>query len=305
MNKSSTIGYKIFALSMAFLAFSDAIGSQLVKEGFAPTLLILIRSAYLSIFSLALVLLTTKAKEIFPTHGKSLIFIRGIFQGCTSVFYFLSFQYIPFSMAASLFLCAPIALLAFSPLLLGEKVSIRQWFTVLLGFVGVFFVINPLSIDFSNLSADTTYIGFLFALIAMFFSMLLQIFTRKIANNAPAYVLTFWGNVISVIIAFLFCIMQKVDFSILSFSQVDFTWHISIITLVALLAFLGQVLYVIPSRYVRAAALAPFNYFQLAITVIIGITFFSEKPPLLACLGMALIFFAASLQGYYIKKNIN
>ncbi len=291
-------GYKIFALSMLTMAVSDVIAGVLVKTGFSSPLLNVFRYTFLTIFPLLIAIYNSQAKEIFQAKHKKLLLIRGACNSLAAIFYFASFIYIPFSMAASIFFCAPIAILAFSPWVLGERVTIRQWFTVLLGFAGMFMIINPFTIDFSSVASKDSLIGFAFALLAMFSFMVVQLLTKKSIKDVSSLSILFWGNLIAVFVSFIFSFIFQSDFSYVNTSNI-----LSVLA-ISFLAFFAQLFLIIPFKYVKATDLAPLNYLQLAISVIIAIIFLGERPPMLAFIGMVFIFCAGTLQGFFASRGI-
>ncbi len=291
-------GYKLFALSMTIFAIGDGIGNIAIKAGFNPPLLNVLRYALLAILILAYSIYTGKGKEILLAENKKILILRGCFQGFGTVLYFSAFQFIPLSMAASIFFCAPIVLLALSPFVLGEKVGLRQWFTVFLGFSGMFCIINPLALDYSTIFNDTSFLGFGFALLGMLSFMSVQLLTKKASSNTSTHSLLFWGNAISCCVSTLFTLFFLPDSETITASS------LLAIVFMSLFALLGQILFVTPYKYVSASDLAPLNYLQLAVTIIIGIFFFGERPPLLAYLGMVFIITAGTLQGFFASRGI-
>ncbi len=291
-------GYKLFALSMTIFAIGDGIGNIAIKAGFSPPLLNVLRYALLAILILGYTFYSGKAKEVFFTDNKKTLILRGCFQGFGTILYFSAFQFIPLSMAASIFFCAPIALLAVSPFVLDEKVGLRQWFTVLLGFSGMFCIINPFALDYSTIFSDTSFIGFAFALTGMFSFMSVQLLTKKVSGKVSTTSLLFWGNAISCVVSSIFTLF------FLPNSETITSSSLLAILFMSLFALLGQILFVTPYKYVRASDLAPLNYIQLAVTIIIGIFFFEERPPFLAYIGMAFIITAGTLQGFFASRGI-
>ncbi len=227
-----------------------------------------------------------------------MIMLRGLFQSCAAIFYYSAFKYIPFSMASSIFFCSPIAILAFSSLILGEKVTLRQWFTVIVGFTGMFLIINPLTIDFSSVDSQDSLIGFALGILAMFSYMFVQIFTKKVVGKDSTLAILFWSNLISIFICSIVSFLFNADLTYITLP------NLSLIGALSVLALLAQFLFVLPFKYVRASDLAPLNYMQLATTIVIATAFMGERPPLLAFIGMILIFTAGTLQGIFASKNV-
>ena len=105
-------------------------------------------------------------------------------------------------MPSQLYLCkaltlafiAPLIVTAFSPLLLGEKVGIRRWTAVIIGFTGSLIVIRPgfVEINFASLSALGT--GFLYGFYL--------IITRKLStSDNPLLTLLITGAVGAILVS--------------------------------------------------------------------------------------------------------
>ena len=74
---------------------------------------------------------------------------------CAIICFFYAISIIPLAKALTLAFVAPLIVTAFSPMLLGEKVGIRRWTAVIIGFVGSLVVIRPgfVEINFASFAA--------------------------------------------------------------------------------------------------------------------------------------------------------
>jgi len=100
----------------------------------------------------ALILLTiylnfSKQKIILKTHYPLLTVFRIICFFFGFSFFYISLTYMSLAMANALFFSSPFFISILATIFLKEKVGIRRWFAILIGFVGVFIVLNP---DFKN-----------------------------------------------------------------------------------------------------------------------------------------------------------
>ncbi len=291
-------GYKFFALSMITFSIGDGIANIAIFAGVSSPFLNFLRYSLVSVILFFYVIINSKQSEILESPYKSLLLLRGATQGIATILYFAAMHFIPLSMAASIFFCAPIVLLAFSPILLKEKVGLRQWFTVLLGFTGMFCIINPFSLSSDTLFSNTSFIGYILAFLGMFTYMLSQILTKKVSGKTPLYVLLFYGNISALFVCIFSFFFVDTNYDLIT------PYILSVIFLASMTTFLGQFLFVIPYRYVKASDLAPLTYVQLVSTIFIGIIFFNERPPLLAIMGMVLIILAGTLQGIFAGRGI-
>ena len=66
--------------------------------------------------------------------------------------------------ALTLAFVAPLVTTALSPILLGEKVGIRRWSAVIIGFIGSLIVIRPGFIEFNMSSIAALGTGFFYGI---------------------------------------------------------------------------------------------------------------------------------------------
>ena len=62
---------------------------------------------------------------------------------CANILFFYSISIISLSKALTLAFIAPLIVTILSPVLLGEKVGLRRWTAVIIGFIGSLIVIRP------------------------------------------------------------------------------------------------------------------------------------------------------------------
>tara|TARA_A200000113_G_scaffold76559_1_gene67403 strand:- start:26 stop:874 length:849 start_codon:yes stop_codon:yes gene_type:complete len=94
------------------------------------------------------------------------IALRSFFGFITMIMVFSSLQLIPIGLTTALAQSSAIYVTLLSPLVLGEKIGLVRWSAVIFGLIGVFLMINPISIisETSELSALGVYLAFASAL---------------------------------------------------------------------------------------------------------------------------------------------
>ena len=90
------------------------------------------------------------------------IALRSFFGFVTMIMVFSSLQLIPIGLTTALAQSSAIYVTLLSPFVLGEKIGLIRWTAVIAGLIGVFLMINPVSIisETSNLSALGVYLAF-------------------------------------------------------------------------------------------------------------------------------------------------
>ena len=211
-------------------------------------------------------------------------FIRGLILLTANICFFYSISVISLAKALTLAFVAPLIVTAFSPIFLGEKVGVKRWSAVIVGFVGSLVVIRPgfVEINLASLAALGTGIMYGFYLII----------TRKLStSDNPLLTLLLTGVVGAIIIS---CVMP-------------FVWvqptinQWSMMAAIGIFACIGHLFLILSLKYADASKLAPFSYFEIITNIIIGYYFFSDFPDNWTFLGLFIIV----LSGIYISRREN
>jgi drug/metabolite transporter (DMT)-like permease len=194
--------------------------------------------------------------------------------------FFYSISVISLTEAITLHFVSPIIVTFLSVFLLNEKVGIRRWVAVAVGFCGALIVIRPgfNEIHFATIAAFGSGVCYGFYIIG----------NRKVSNDdSPLITLIFTGISGAILISLIVP---------LYWSSLNITQWIFLISLAAVGSF-AHLLMIISFKYAEASKLAPFAYFEIITNVIIGYYFFSDLPDKWVWIG--LLFIVSS--GIYIS----
>ena len=221
-------------------------------------------------------------KNLKWSENPKLQILRGITLLSANICFFYSISIISMAKALTLAFIAPLVTTALSTIILGENVGIKRWSAVIVGFTGSLVVIRPGLIEF-NLAT-------LAALGTGFFYGVYLIITRKLHTvDNPLLTLLITG-VVGAIISTLF-----VPIIWINLSQSQWLW----LALMGIFACLGHLLLIYSLRYADASKLAPFGYFEIVTTIILGYYFFQDFPDIWTFAGLFIIISS----GVYVFKR--
>ncbi len=198
--------------------------------------------------------------------------IRGLLLFFANILFFYSISIIPLAKSLTLAFIAPLIVTSLSPILLKEKVGIRRWAAVIVGFIGSLVVLRPgfMEINLASLAALGTGILYGLYLIA----------TRKLNKSEhPLLTLLFTGIVGGIIGSILipsYWVQPTIS-----------EWYMMFA--IGLFATIGHLLLILSLVYADASKLAPFGYFEIIPNMIIGYIFFNNFPDHFHFLGLLII----------------
>jgi len=223
-------------------------------------------------------------KNIKWSENPKLQILRGTTLLLANVCFFYSISVISMAKALTLAFVAPLVTTALSPIFLDEKVGIRRWSAVIVGFTGSLVVIRPGFIEFNLATIAALGTG-------CFYGVYL-IITRKLHTiDNPLLTLLITG-VVGLIISSLF-----VPIVWSNLTQTQWLW----LAFMGIFACLGHLLIIYSLRYADASKLAPFGYFEIITNIILGYHFFNDFPDLWTFCGLLII---VSSGVYVIRREL-
>ncbi|MAZ99480.1 MAG: EamA family transporter [Rhodospirillaceae bacterium] len=264
----SGIGLAILA---GFLFVSSDTIVKLVREELPVAMVVWGRF----IMHLLIMFILFPGKKIIPllkVNNPKMIIGRGLLLLTCTCLFFTAIGYIGLAEANSIMFVSPFFVVALSIPLLGEKVGLRRWTAVLVGFLGIIIVLRP---GFQ----DIHWAYFLIVGCAFFFA-LFTIITRTLSFTETATSMWFYtalvGTIGSSSVVWLYWVTPS-----------PMQW----LMLLIIGAIGGGSHYIVIKAYNRAAAslLAPFQYIQILWATIYGLLVFNNFPDSWTLLGTAII----------------
>ncbi len=219
------------------------------------------------------------------TENPKLQFYRGLSLLLANICFFYSISIISMAKALTLAFVAPLITTSLSPFFLGEKVGLRRWTAVIIGFLGILVVIRPGFIDFNYASIAAVGTGCFYGIYI--------IITRKLhSTDSPLLTLLLTGVVGAIIASFIVPVVW------VNPSLTQWSW----LALMGIFACLGHILLIYSLQYADASKLAPFGYFEIVPNIILGYYLFSDFLDIWSFLGLFIIICSGL---YIIRREYN
>ena len=211
-------------------------------------------------------------KNLTWTEQPKLQLIRGLLLFCANILFFYSISIISLAKALTLAFIAPLIVTALSPFLLGEKVGYKRWAAVITGFIGSLIVIRPGFVELNLASIAALGTGVLYGFYL--------IITRKLHDSDNPLLTLLLTGIVGAVLGSL--IMPSVWVS-----PTITEWYMMFA--IGFFASLGHLFIILSLRYADASKLAPFGYFEIVTSIIIGYYFFNHFPDSWTFLGLFII----------------
>ena len=218
-----------------------------------------------------------------------LLFFRG-FMGFTALLaFFYNIAHIPLGDAMTYSKTSPIFTAIFAFLFLHEKLSLKGWFAIFIGFIGILFITQPSGVGFSKYDLLGIFSGVGAAL--AYTSI------RELKNyyDTRAIVLSFMltGTVGPII---LFFISSYVEVPELDFLLGEFVMPEGVVWFYVLgmgvLATISQLLMTKAYGETKAGIVGAVSYSNILFSILVGLMLGDSLPSLLTTFGIVLIVFA-------------
>ncbi|MDG4647115.1 DMT family transporter [Roseibacterium sp. SDUM158017] len=175
---------------------------------------------------------------------------------------------------------APILVVVFAAMFLGEQVRAFRLSMVALGLAGVLVVLSPrLEVDPETVGTGET-LGAIVVLLAAVCAALAQVFVRKMVQTESTSAIVFYFS------------LTASGLSLLTLPwgwTMPPAWAFALLMLAGVLGGVGQILLTSSYRHADASLIAPFEYTSMLLAIVVGYTVFSEIPTRTMLIGAAMI----------------
>ena len=233
------------------------------------------------VFTLSLMLVFYR-KSLVWTKKPVLQLIRGLIFVFSTYLFFYAISEISLPKALTLAFVAPICVTALSPFFLDEKVGLRRWAAVSLGFLGTLIVIRPGFIEFNLATFAALGNGICYGFYL--------IITRKLSTSDNSLLTLLFSGVVGTIVISLFMPAVWIN-------PTPNQWFM--MAVIGFIASMAHLFIILSLKYADASKLAPLGYSEIITNILISYYFFNELPDNWTYLGLFIIV----LSGLYISRR--
>lgn len=235
------------------------------------------------------------------TPQRKLQIVRGLFLFLSYTTYMMGLAALPLADIEALRFSGPLMITVLSVLMLSEKVESRRWLALLIGFSGVWLIVNPGSATFNE--------GSIFVLVSVVFYALNVILTRRLRKTDSSATMAFYSTLIYLlgvlVVTPLTAAVGEVPSAHPSLAFLFHAWVMPTGLDLVIMAGLGVIwagwMYFMTRAYSvgQTSVVAPFEYASLPISIMWGFLIWRDVPTTMTLAGAALTL----LSGLYILNR--
>ena len=282
-------GIVLILLAMMIFSVQDSIMKYIYN--FVSLYEVYLVRTLVSLIIILLFLKLTKRPIVFKTQYPLLTSCRVIlfFFGFSS--FYISLTVLPLATATALFFVTPFLITIFAHFFLKEEIGFRRWSAVIIGFIGVYIILNPNFSNFDYLSLTPILCAFCYSL-----SMII---IKKTSDKDSVYTQTFTFYLGAIFISSIFYFIigdGQYNTGVSPASQFIFKeWFVNLEVSMLLMittgitASVAFILLFTAYSVASPSVVSPFEYSILLWSSLIGWVFFEEIPSSRTVIGIFII----------------
>ena len=223
-------------------------------------------------------------KTGLKVESKMAHFWRGFIGTAAMGLFFASLGLLPLPEVTAIGFAAPLLIVIFAAMFLGEPVGLFRLGSVAMGLVGVVIIMAPrLTLLSEDVVEMTQAIGTVVALLGAVCMALAQIYIRKLVQTEQTSAIVFYFSLTSSGLALL---------------TLPFGWVIpsgteaALLISAGLIGGVGQIFLTSAYRFAGASVVAPFDYASMLFALVIGFFIFDEAPTAQMLIGAGIVIVA-------------
>lgn len=271
------LGILFMILSQFSFSLNDSLVKLIVIE--SSNQLSLLNTIFIrGLFTTLVILLYIKIVE-----RKNLITIvsqipyhkRGLYEVLTAICFLSGLILLPFAEVYTLLMTNPLFVTIFAFLFLKEKVGVRRWIAITVGFIGVLIVINPNKVDFNFL--------YILPIMAAIFLTIRDIKTKNIANDNNSFEIIFITSLLMTVFSGFGSLFSEFSLEFKSLFK---------IILASIFLSIAYLLSVLTVFYAPLSLTSSARYSVIIFGIFFGYIFFDELPTINMMIGALFIIFS-------------
>jgi drug/metabolite transporter (DMT)-like permease len=211
-------------------------------------------------------------RDIVFTKNLKLQIFRSVIIFCAGVTFWAGLMYLPLADCTVITFVAPLLVTILSVFLLGEKFGFHRWGSVIIGLLGVIFVIRP--------GMGIAHWAMLLPLFSALFYATILITTRVLGQRENVLTTQFYTSVGGLILS---------SVMVLFFWKTPSPMQWLLLMWLGLLGAVGHFFMIKAFEKAPASLLAPFNYASLIWATLLGFFLFGDLPDAWTIFGAAII----------------
>ncbi|QHQ34017.1 DMT family transporter [Algicella marina] len=279
MNPLRSIGFKV--LSVAFFVAMATCIKYAAAHGVPPGQSVFYRSFFAMPVIVVWLLMQHNLAHGLETKNPFGHLWRGLVGVSAMACNFTALGLLPLPEATAIGYAAPLLIVVFAAMFLGEEVRLFRLSAVFFGLIGVMVILQPrLSVTSFDAASKGEAVGALIALMGAVMAALAQVFVRKLVHTETTPAIVFYFSLSSTVLALV---------------TVPFGWVWPglgvglVLILSGLLGGVGQILLTSAYRGAPTSVIAPFEYVSMLIAIAVGYFLFTEVPTSQTLTGAGLI----------------
>jgi drug/metabolite transporter (DMT)-like permease len=271
--------------AMLVFVSMDGMAKTLAVEGMPPERILLIRYIFASLLLMPAVLWHWRSRPA-RTKRPFLHILRGLLLIASGTIFVYGLRTLPLETSTAIGFVSPLYVTALSIPFLGEKVGIRRWSAVVVGFIGVLVILRP--------GTESFAIEMLIPLVSSLCWAGGLIITRSMRGREGPLTILIWTTATGLVVIAPLGLMGW---------EMPSDRALGILVVIALCHTAGQYLTIRAFMLASASILAPFSYSTIIWATLIGALFFDSLPDIATVAG-ALTLVCAGLYVWHRERVV-
>ena len=286
LTESSFLNSPLFGIGLMIImtaCFSSLDASAKYVSNELPLLMVMWGRYFFHFIFITIFFLRGEPRDIIFTKNLKLQILRSVLIFCAGVTFWSGLMYLPLADCTVIAFISPLLVTILSVFLLGEKFGFHRWGCVMIGLLGVIFVIRP--------GMGIAHWAVVLPLLSALFYAIILITTRVLGQRENVLTTLFYTSIGGLILSSI-----MVLFSWKAPSLIQWLFLIWL----GLLGAVGHFFMIKAFEKAPASLLAPFNYTSLIWATFLGFFLFGDLPDAWTIIG-AIIIISSGL--YLVKRE--